>query len=288
MIRPLRPGDAPELLELWNRSVRFDPLSASVLHEKVWDDSGAGLVWDDGGLQGFCYAVWRPANGRGYVKLLCVAPEFRRTGIATQLLAKAEVYLAGRGAPVVRVCESNPNYLVPGLDPRYTAGVLFFEKHGYVKVAETYNMRCQLAGQEFSTVAPPGLTVRRAEFGDQASVLELIVEHFPAWHSEVLSMFANDPISLHLAFKDGKLAAFSGYDGNNRGTGWFGPMGTDPKLRGLGAGGVLLRRCLVDFQEQGLQDCVIPWVGPYRFYSQNSGAYIDRVFWRLEKRLTPG
>jgi mycothiol synthase len=288
MLRRLRPDDAPELLELWNRSAQFDPLSAELLQEKVGEDPGQALVWDDSGLRGFVHAVHRPENCRGYVKLLCVDPATRRRGIATALLEASEKHLGSAGAPVVRVCESNPNYLVPGIDPRYTPALAFCEKRGYSRVGETCNMVCQLGAHNLAAETdPPGLVIRRALPGDKPAVLELLANHFPIWRTEVSTMFQNDPISLHLAFKGGQLAAFAGYDGNNRGTGWFGPMGTSPKHRKLGAGGTLLRRCLQDMQRQGLPSCVIPWVGPYGFYSDQCGATIDRVFWRYEKSLSP-
>lgn len=272
MIRELQPGD--DLLELLNASLRFDPLTPGLLEEKL--ESGPALVWDDGGLQGFCHGT--PA---GAIKLLAVRPSHRRRGIGSQLLGEVERRLS---APRYRVCESVPNYLVPGLDVRYTEALVFFERHGYAKFGECYNLRCELADRDFRREDPPGVTIRRARAQDP--IMAFLQSHFPPWRPEVETMLRNDPISLHLAFQGEELIGFAGYDGNNLGTGWFGPMGTSPDHRNTGAGGVLLARCLEDFQRQGRTSCVIPWVGPWRFYARQCGAFIERVFWRYEKSTT--
>jgi len=275
-LRPLLPEDAPALLELWQRCAAFDPVSAKLLQEKVWEDPDfcpdTALFSSDG--QAFAMAVQR-AQGVGYVKFLLVDPMVRRQGRGTQMLQRLE---KGLKAAELRVCEGAPNYLCPGIDVRYTAGHLFFESQGYHKVGESYNLLCDLSTISLVLEERPG--VRRAEARDRAVVMEFLQSHFAAWQSEVARMFENQPVSLHLAFQDDQLVGFSGYDGNNFGTGWFGPMGTHPARRGAGVGGVLLRRCLSDIKAQGHAQAIIPWVGPYRFYSNQCGARIDRVFWR--------
>lgn len=277
MIRALQEKDEPALLELLQRSLRFEALTAPLLREKVHEDPGTSLVWDEGRLLGFCHGV-----PRGSIKLIAVDPEHRRRGIGSELLQAVERSLCARK---LRAIESVPNYLLPGLDVRYTEAILFFEKHGYQKFGECYNLCCELAGRDFARPAPEGFEVRRATPEDRPVVMELLQQHFAPWQAEVEVMMGNHPISLHLAFSGPELLGFAGYDANNRGTGWFGPMGTNPEHRGAGLGGVLLARCLQDFQAQGLERCTIPWVGPFRFYARACGAFIERVFWRYEKSL---
>ena len=275
---------ADTLLHLWNRSAEFDPLTPALLQEKIWGDADfepAGVFCEE--EQGFCMACYRAENQRGYIKLLAVAPEARRRGLASHLLEQAEAYLRHKGAPCVRVCESNPNYLVPGLDIRYTPALVLLEKRGYCRVGETYNMHCPLLGVDFS---PQGESCRRADPVDAPAIMDFLAEHFPLWRHEVQVMLQNRPPSLHLAFSDeGRIVGFAGYDGNNLGSGWFGPTGTAPEQRGRGLGRALLRRCLADLQAQGRSHCTIPWVGPYGFYARHAGARLDRVFWRYEKSL---
>lgn len=277
-LHPLQKVDAGRLLELWNASAHFDPVTAELLEEKIWGDDdfcpSTCLVDEEFRVLGM--AVQR-AGGKGYIKFLLVHPEHRRRGLGSQMLQALEQRVS---SPSLRVCESHPNYLVPGVDVRYTPGLVMLERRGYTRVGETCNLVCDLT-QSFEDEERPG--VRRAEVADEPVVMAFLEEHFSGWQSEVKKMFGNHPISLHLAWKGDELLGFSGYDGNNLGTGWFGPMGTHPHKRGRGVGGVLLRRCLADLKAQGHRSAIIPWVGPYAFYSNQCGARIDRVFWRYEK-----
>lgn len=284
-LRPLKEFDGEALLSLLRRSLPFDELSPGLVREKVWGDPDfcARNAWvvegPDGGLKGFAMGVER--NGRGYLKFLCVDPDHRADGLGGRLL---EVVEKGMSATTIRVAESNPNYLVPGVDVRHTVGLLFLDKHGYQKVGETYNLLCDLQGDVFEEEPPStGLRIDRARSQDWPGVELFLARVFPGWLHEVGVMMKNTPVSLHLAWKDGQVVGFSGYDGNNLGHGWFGPMGTDPEQRGLGVGRILLRRCLSDLRAQGHKTCVIPWVGPYGFYARHSLSRIDRVFWRYEK-----
>lgn len=297
-MRPLRLEDANALRALWNRVARYDPLDPALFHEKVWGDPDyepelALLVEEASRLCGFAMGVVRRSGdvSRGYVKLIAVDESRWREGIGGQLLAEVEKRLRERGAMVGRVGESAPNYLLPGLDVRYTKAMLFFEKHGYERFGETYNLDVDLSAEDFSTGArermlqDQGFTVRRATTEDRLAVFALLDAHWAAWKDEIERSLYNEPVSLHLALKDGRVLGFSAYDTNNLGTGWFGPMGTDPETRGLGIGGVLLRRCLRDQKAQGHARAIIPWVGPVAFYAHYAGANIARIFYRYEKKL---
>lgn len=320
-LRPLRESDAPALLALWNRSAPYDPLTPGLLREKVWGERNAGpaLVVEEGSefrvpgseleasgdgtaspqspvpspLLGFALgALWgAPNETRGTVKMICVAPEARREGIGGRLLEAVEAGLKARGAETVRVAECSPNYLIPGIDLRYTPGWLFVQKHGYESVGEAVNMHVDLGAESWSTAEREaallafGVEVRRAREDERDAMMAFLDAHWPAWKPEIAGTFDQHPVSLHLAWRGDALLGFSGYDANNVGTGWFGPMGTAPEARGLGIGGVLCRRCLRDLAAQGLASATIPWVAPVGFYAHYAGAHVSRVFHRFEKRL---
>lgn len=294
-IRTLQEADAERLLVFWNRNVPYDLLTPELLFEKVFDDhdydpSTSLVAEEDGRLLGFIQGVVRNFERRvGYVKLLAVEETFRRRGIATQLLDRVEKQMQQEGAAEIRVLESSPNYLQPGLDPRYTEAVVLFERRGYERFGETANMDADLSSPSFETreeedsLSAQGFEIRRARRGDEAEIAEFLEAHFPAWGAEVGVSLSHDPATLHLALKNGRVVGFAAYDANNIGTGWFGPMGTDPAVRGKGIGGVLLLRCLKDIQEQGHRSATIAWVGPISFYLHYAGARVSRVFWRYRK-----
>jgi mycothiol synthase len=300
-IRPLDRPDAEALLQIWNAAAPLDPLTPALLEEKIWGDEDtttdlALLAEDAGQIAGFATGVVRQPGERGVVKLIAVAPPRWREGIGGQLLRQLESAMRQRGASAVRLGEAAPNYLLPGIDPRYTRAMLFFEGRGYRRIGETYNLDVDLGAEDWSTaareqeLAMEGVTVRRAASDDRLAVDAFLDEHWPAWKAEVSRALERRPVALHVAFRqrggeEPELLGFSAYDSNNLGTGWFGPMGTAPAARGLGIGSVLLRRCLRDQRAQGLQRAIIPWVGPIAFYAHYADAAISRVFYRYEKTL---
>ncbi|MDZ7363082.1 MAG: GNAT family N-acetyltransferase [candidate division KSB1 bacterium] len=297
-IRQLADTDIEMVLALWNRSAKFDPMTPELFEEKVFDDPDFRREWalvaeEQNRVVGFIMALSRNFQDDkvGFVKLLAVDPARQRSGIGTQLLQRVESALWHAGVSHIRVLDSNPNYLQPGLDPRYTEAIIFFESHGYKRFAETMNMEVDLTSRDFNTTTieehlrAKGIEIRRAIMGDREDLMRLLERHWPAWIPEVDRTLLNYPISLHVAVQQNRLIGFSAYDGNNFNTGWFGPMGTDPALQGRGVGGVLLLRCLQDIKNQGHRFAVIPWVGPYRFYSHYAGARISRVFWRYKKEV---
>lgn len=288
----------PDILELCNANMKFDRLSEALLREKILEDPDYNpelilTTWDGSELVGFMSGLVRQVRKEkiGYIKLMAVKKRRRREGIASSMYQNLEESFRQRGAVKCRIYDVPMNYLVPGIDPRYTPAICFAHRLGFKRFGDTSNLLAPLQNQDFSTAAKEeslkqkGITVQRAGMEDRDEMLAFIDEHFDLWRTEVENMYRSTPISLHIARHNGELAAFSGHNGNNFGTGWFGPMGTHPDKRGMGVGGVLLKRCLQDMKDWGLEYTVIPWVGPIDFYSHYVNAVVDRVFWRYEKLL---
>jgi len=299
-LRPALEADLAVLPGLWNAAARFDPLNPALVREKTrgdpdFDPAMTLLAEVQGRPAGFAQGVLRAtADGpRGYVKLLAVDPARRRRGIGSLLLGAVEEALRARGARAVRVGESAPNYLTPGVDARYSAAPQFLGRRGYVRVGETCNMSVDLESRAFDTsgaeraLAARGIAVRRAADDDRSALAGLLEAHWPSWLPEAEAALHNRPATLHLALQAGAVVAFAAHDANNRGTGWFGPMGTAPAARRRGIGHVLLFRCLADMAAQGHRYATIPWVDPVEFYRQCAGAAVSRIFHRYEKVVTP-
>jgi len=295
-IRPINDTDIEVALALWNRSARFDQMTPELFEEKVFDDPDFRpeltlVAEEQKRLAGFIMGLVRHFNDDkvGFIKLLVVDPAQQRRGLGSELLQRLETALWNAGASHIRILDSSPNYLQPGLDPRYTEAVIFFEHHGYKRFAEALNLEVDLTSRDFTTgmmeeqLRTKGIEIRRAIMGDREDLMRLLERHWKAWIPEVERTLLNYPVTLHIAVQQNRVVGFSAYDGNNLNTGWFGPMGTDPAMQGKGVGGVLLLRCLQDIKAQGHRFAVIPWVGPYRFYSNYAGAKISRVFWRYKK-----
>lgn len=287
----------PKLVDFWNRNAIYDPITVELLYEKTFGDTHYNpemtlLAMEKGNIICFMQGLIRPVDQdlkRGYIKLFATDINRRRQGLATMLLKKIEEEMKLRGVKTLRLLDCNPNYLQPGIDPRYTEAIAFAERNKFKRFADTSNLEVDLQSQDFDTsreeqqLVQEHIFIRRATRADWPLVKELILNHFKAWLPEIQTTYKNNPISLHLAEFNGKIEAFSAYDANNLNTGWFGPMGTNPILRGKGIGGILLKRCLADMKKQGHRISIIPWVGPIPFYLHYAKAKLTRVFWRYEK-----
>ena len=297
-IRSFEEKNFYQLLDLCNTFMEYDNFSETLLREKVIEEPEfkaelALTAWDKDKLVGFMFAVIHTIRSEniGFIKLMVVDKQYRRQGIANEMYKRIEKIFKDQGAETARIYDVPFNYYMPGIDPRYTAALAFAERNGFERYGDTANMTASLQDQDFSTekeeaaLEEEGITICRAGYDDVEEVMDFIKEHFALWVNEIKNTYNSIPVSLHIARLNGKVRAFSAHNGNNFGTGWFGPMGTHPDLRGKGIGSILLKRCLQDMKDWGLEKTIIPWVGPYLFYSHYVNANIDRVFWRYKKKL---
>jgi ribosomal protein S18 acetylase RimI-like enzyme len=310
LIKPFSDEFFKPAAELCRMSMEYDIMPDFLLREKTFGDpdynSALTLLafkkeneQPVGFIQGIIRSIsTRKSHGRkikmkkfGYIKLLCVHPDERRKGIASQLYKKAEKKLIHSGVKTIRVYESIPNYFMPGVDPMYTEAVCFFERNGFKKFGDTSNLSADLVNKNFSTdeeekkLLKKDIIFKRAEPDEKNEVLNWLEKKFPEWIPEVSESFNNNPVSLFIAKANEDVQAFSAYEVNNKGTGWFGPMGTGKSFQGLGIGGILLKKCLLAMKEMGFKKAIIPWVGPIPFYMHYAGSKVERVFWRYEKIL---
>ncbi|MEV4539904.1 GNAT family N-acetyltransferase [Asanoa sp. NPDC049518] len=224
----------------------------------------------------------------GHVDLIAVHPDHRRHGIGRALLGRAESALAEFGVTSVALVGNAPVYAWPGIDVRYTAAVCLAEASGYERSDIAWNMTADLTpgspalaptAEAEARLAAVGVAVRRAVPADVPGLAEFARREFgPGWGAEVEAS-----AGIHYAVRDGAVLGFACW-GSSRPS-YFGPMGTAAAARGLGVGGVLLRRCLREQQAAGLPSAQIGWVGPVPFYSANSGARIERVFFLYRRQL---
>src|SRR5436309_11471439 len=123
-IRPFRNDDPPGLVALWNQAVTgrgayplssASPLERHILSRPYFDPAGLLIGEDNGRMVGFVHAGFGPRqdesaldHSRGVVCAIAVLPSHRRRRIGSELLQKAEQYLAGRGTKVVQAGAARP------------------------------------------------------------------------------------------------------------------------------------------------------------------------------------
>ncbi len=297
-IRTYLPEDLSKVLEFLNANLEYDSLTENLLAEKLegdpnWDAEKAWILHESEVILGFMQGVIRDIRGMryGYIKLMAVDKNHRRNGIAMALYKKLEAQFIAENVDVVRIYDVPKNYLMPGIDPRYTEAVCFALRLGFERFRDTCNLIVDLDADGWSTYEEEkalqihGIEIKRAEVKDKQEVIDFVNEDWALWQHEVEMAFRDSPPSIFIASLHGKIKAFSAHNGNNKGTGWFGPMGTHANLRGKGIGSILLKRCLKDMQQLGHKSAIIPWIGPIDFYAHHANARVNRVFWRYQKML---
>ncbi|MEM8863954.1 MAG: GNAT family N-acetyltransferase [Planctomycetota bacterium] len=290
-LRTFARSDAAAVRRLWNDVAEYDQLHDQLLAEKIWDDCDYDpqhqlAAVRDGQIVGIASWVARSTEQgqRAYLKFLAVDSRAQRRGIGSQLLDAIEQQAWRLGAEESRLAESAPNYLTPGVDSRYAEAIRFFERRGYERLGTAVNMQASLDALPKIDSETNAFAIRRASSEDAAPMSRLLAEHWPSWSEEIAVALENEPPTLFVAYSEGRLLGFAAYDSNNQGTGWFGPMGTDPAVQGQGVGKALLLESLHAMRTAGYREAVIPWVGPVNFYRKTIGAQVTREFVRLRKR----
>lgn len=297
-IRTYQPDDLLGLVSFLNHNMDYDRLDESLLKEKLegdpnWECEKAHVCHDGEKILGFMQGIIRDIRGTryGFVKLMAVEKGHRRMGIARLLYKKLESNFRQNNVDVVRIYDSPLNYFMPGIDPRYTEALCFVQGLGFKRFGDTTNLIVDLNASDWDTetkekeLKKQDIEIRRSNIHEKQDVIDFVKEEWALWTNEIEMAFQDHPPSIHVAYHQGKIKAFSAHNANNKGTGWFGPMGTHPDLRGKGIGGVLLHRCLKDMKLMGQKVAIIPWVGPIDFYAHHANARVERVFWRYEKQL---
>ena len=295
-------GQLDEVVRLLNAASPFDRFEQDSVREAVFDDPDYApdlllAVREGGAIVAAAAGVVRRARGddppgpvAGYVKLLAVAPAWQGRGIGSQVLREVEERLARAGAATIRIFGDAPGYLRPGVDFRLTRFVCLLLRRDYRSARNAVNMLVDLARADLDTAADEerliaqGIEVRSLAPADADAFEQYMGQEWNwRWQAEVLRTLKRDPVTTHIALRDGQIVGFAAH--SVAGPGQFGPMGTRPELRGLGIGATLLRRCLVDLRAAGHATADIQWVGPIGFYARHVGAELSQCFWQFERQL---
>jgi len=296
----------------FDNTTTLDLLRYKTLDDPDYDPSLGVLALADGEPCGFMFAVVRTEGDKkvGGLKFFAVDEAFRNRGIASEMLRRIEEGVRTAGARSMRIGFIRPNYLMPGVDPRYTVACAFLLRRGFKRAGEAFNMDVELDASDWSTdqiearLAQDGIIVRRLRSDECEKLRQWMIEDgwSAGWQYQTLRSAEMDPIAVFVGeratgvsgFERGEaerksrntgaeFVAFACYDGVR--PGWFGPMGTSESMRGTGIGSVTFLKCLQDMKAKGYRVCEINSVGPLYFYSKAANAVVSRIFWQFEKEL---
>lgn len=256
VIRTVGPHELPALRALFARANDAPYDLAAVAEEKCFGPGVSGeprvRVWGD--MKGAVVTCGRS------VRILIVEREARRRGIGTALLRDADE----RGATVI-AAEAG-NYFTPGVSDSDTNSIGFLHTRGYIETRFTWNL-------DVATRYAGDRVPRRPTHDESGRVLAFVEETFGRiWRFEAAKAFETEIPQVFVTEAVHGITGFAVHDVNNRGLGFFGPMGVAKELRGRGLGCQLLLASLADLHRLGYARAVIPWTDALAFYRRCSGA----------------
>jgi mycothiol synthase len=259
------------------------------IHDQAYDPALMFAVEQEGEPVGFL--LGSIVNETGWIFAFLVHPDHQRRGIGTAMFDAIECAFAERAITEINVGWAPLKYFLPGIDISNTSAIVFLDGHGYETKRETrVNMDVQLAGRGFDTsdskaqLRAHGIVVRRGQSTDRPGITRLCEAHGnPIWGIEAGRGLDHVPSTVFVAEHMHKICAFAVY--GIGGPLFFGPMLTAADRRGMGIGSVLLKHCLQEWQQAGVERCEILWAGPLSFYARSVGATLGRAFWTFHKSL---
>lgn len=168
--RYFKNNDPPKLMELWNRSrtgrgfgqiVRYDQLEQAIFCKPYFDRQGFIVAEDAGKMVGFCHCGLgcdatqsQIDTNTGTLCMVMVHPDFRRRGIGSDLLFRAQEYFKSVGVSdqyAGAMYPLNPFYHglyggseLPGVLESDHDATRFFMRRGYMPVAHCLIMQKSL------------------------------------------------------------------------------------------------------------------------------------------------
>lgn len=214
-------------------------------------------------------------TGRGFVRIIVVAPEHRGRGLGRELLALGESDARAAGLGSLTIGADAPFYLWPGVEAGETALLCLLERTKYQRTEANFNMELGLGALPPD---PGGWTVAGAAERDE--IHEWADRHWGWWTMELLR--ATDRGTLVISRDDDSISAVCAHDVNR--TGWVGPVAVRPDLMGRGVGVAPLLGALHRMRAGGQTRVEIGWVGPVVPYAR-VGATLGRVYFVHRKEL---
>ena len=304
---PLTDENIKEVYQMCEKNVLFlshpiDAFKKVSLGSNLFDpDLSVVTTNDEGTVVAFFMMVLRrsnvPSRKVAALKFFVVKKEWRLKGIGTQIYSRLVKTIKSSKDPNSRMkieaMRGQPDYWLPGLDPRHTEAFFFLKKQGFKKRKEFIDLCVDL--KSVSDAQPPseldGYKIRRATINDKDELIPLKfmpkLYQFSFWPEEVKLSLQNDPISTFIVIdpKKGEIIGWASHSIQYPGS--FGPTGVRKSDRGIGLGSLLLKWCLWDLKNMGMEQCQILWVegDTIYFYLKSVGARICKTYWLMNKKL---
>ena len=278
-IRQYEAEDEPEVVALWNLCLPRDEISLNIFRRQIvldsnFDARGCFVALGQGKVVGFLLSITRRYPyfdvgmelGRGWITTFFVHPDWRRKGIASEMVERAQRFLAKEGVKEVHVSDYTPNYFIPGVDlDAYGEAHEFLRARGFSKVQSVYSMGRSIVDfgtpdamkERFSQLEQAGFSIKVFEPRYILLLLEFLRENYPGDLFRVaLERLRENPQcdEILVALKDHKVIGFSHFLDER-----FGPFGIDESYSGRGLGPMLDYSTVEQMKKKGRRNLWLAW-----------------------------
>ncbi|MEA3336742.1 MAG: GNAT family N-acetyltransferase [Chloroflexota bacterium] len=296
-IRSFEASDLAQLLTVWNKALRFDPVTEAFFCRQVLLDpnflaANLPVAEQNGQIVGFIVGITRQVPffsvglepDQAWITAFGVDPRYQRQRVGRQLFDQLLGNFAAQRRERISIAPYVPNYIVPGVDRQaYPAAYAFLgDSLGFSVMEVASSMGIKLTGfvipdevgaLEQQLKQEEGITIKSLTARDLPDVLPFIAEQFGwDWYrharDHLLAYFDRvdqERICWLVAKHRGQVVGFCQQRGER-----FGPFGVHPAYRQRGIGRLLLVRCLNQMRRQGVFFSYFLWAptGAARLYAR--------------------
>jgi GNAT superfamily N-acetyltransferase len=313
-MRAYDPFDARDVVALWDRCLRADPITREIFEENVlldpnFDPTGCRVAELGSSMIGFAYALTRRTplpwgfeseferdREVGWVFALFVEEAHRRQGIGSELLQEALEFLRAKGVRRVVLGNYAPNYVLSGVDTQaYPGAQEFFVRHGFEVEGQSFGMGIDLHGfrrppeaaETEQTLGREGIVVECFSRDYLLPTLAFLEECFPTWLSLLIEKLrrGDDHREMVIARRGTEVIGYCQrrYGHHAERTG---PFGVRADFRGKRIGTLMLYHLLERMAEEGLRFGWFAQTGErQRHYYQRVGYRAIRTHVEMSRRL---
>jgi len=309
LIRLYEAEDEQEVVALWNLCLSRDEITLTTFRQKIILDTnfnprGCFVAVEGGTIVGFLLALCRRypyfdvglEPGRGWITVFYVHPDSRRRGIATEMIDRAERFLAAEGVREIHVSDYTPNYFVPGVDlDAYAEAYQFLKARSYTKHQNVYSMGRSLIDfsipeemkERFRLLERAGFRIEIFHPRHTLKLLEFLRKNYPGDLFRVAQeRLRENPEcdEILVALKDKEVVGFSHFLGER-----FGPFGIDEAYGGRGLGPMLYYHTVEQMRKKGKHNLWLAWTtGRAKDFYHKVGLQVLRRHEIMKKMLDEG
>ncbi|WNR45725.1 GNAT family N-acetyltransferase [Paenibacillus roseipurpureus] len=299
---PLTEDRLTELCVLWNRELGEQfPMQEQLFRQNSFDDvnvlqGGSWIAVDEGSGKAVGFIVakqWQEQRelvlgaGAGWIQVLLVDRDFRRLGIGSELLKRAETALLERGVHKI-LLGRDPWHYFPGIPKEYPEVRAWFDAKGYKDDNRVENDLLAMYDEHTANELPrqEGVSYRLLESHEKDDLLAFFRRCFPGrWEYEAIRYFELGGTGREFVVveTDGHIVGFCRINDSSSPIiaqnvywsplfedelGGIGPLGVDSAYQGRGFGLAVVQAGVHFLRERKIQKIVIDWTTLVAFYEK--------------------